>query len=250
MRPLIGCWRKCSPTWTRNWERSDRRNGWMASIVSLRIFVWPSMIISEITNTWRTLISSRSRASYNTNWPKVTSRVRKVTWDYVINVLVLTALLQKYVPPLQKKMVLKDQSQREQFAKRFVREADTLKNHMAKYPSYSNMASNKDSPFDVMPALSELITMKDVDSMLFLEVSGLIQKVSGYLRRSFGVTFEPPWGHGEDKCQESGHRNDARVGQFPKDTKEDHLLWHWQRSWRWLNPVPMIRSLSIYSRTE
>lgn len=27
-----------------------------------------------------------------------------------------------------------------------------------------------------MPALAELITMKDVDSMLFLEVSGLIQK--------------------------------------------------------------------------
>ena len=77
---------------------------------------------------------------------------------------------------LQKKMVLKDQSQREQFARRFVREADTLKNHMAKYPSYSTMSANKESPFDVAASLSEFLTMKDVDSMLFLEVSGLIQK--------------------------------------------------------------------------
>lgn len=77
---------------------------------------------------------------------------------------------------LQKKMVLKDQSQREQFARRFVREAETLKNHMAKYPSYSTMASSKESPFDVASSLSEFLTMKDVDSMLFLEVSGLIQK--------------------------------------------------------------------------
>ena len=76
---------------------------------------------------------------------------------------------------LQKKMVLKDQSQREQFAKRFVREADTLKNHMSKYPSkYGD--SSKESPFDVASSLSEFLTMKDVDSMLFLEVSGLIQK--------------------------------------------------------------------------
>lgn len=41
-----------------------------------------------------------------------------------------------------RKTVLKDQSQRESFAKRFVREAETLKNHMAKYPSYSHMALN------------------------------------------------------------------------------------------------------------
>ena len=76
---------------------------------------------------------------------------------------------------LQKKTILKDQSHRETFAKRFVREADILKHHMTKYPSLG-MSCPKDSPFDVVSALSEFLTMKDVDSMLFLEVSGLIQK--------------------------------------------------------------------------
>lgn len=43
---------------------------------------------------------------------------------------------------LIKKMSLKDQAQREQFARRFVREADILRNHLAKYPTYNLLSSN------------------------------------------------------------------------------------------------------------
>lgn len=86
-----------------------------------------------------------------------------------------TKLAKEYLTALlQKKTVLKDQSNREHFARRFVREAETLKSHLARYPSSSTMT--RESPFDVVHALSEFLTIKDVDSMLFLEVSGLIQK--------------------------------------------------------------------------
>ncbi|KAI1289385.1 Exocyst complex component 3 [Halotydeus destructor] len=76
---------------------------------------------------------------------------------------------------LQKKMVLKEQSQREQFAKRFVKEADILKSHLGKYVPQNPSATSKESPFDALSSLSEFIVMKDL-SMLFLEVSGLVKR--------------------------------------------------------------------------
>jgi exocyst complex component 3 len=71
---------------------------------------------------------------------------------------------------LLKKMTFKDYSQREQFARKFVREGEQLKAHMNKFPSYNTMASGKESPFDSLPLLAEFLKLKDM-SMLFLEVS-------------------------------------------------------------------------------
>lgn len=86
-----------------------------------------------------------------------------------------TKLAKEYLTALlQKKTVLKDQRNREDFARKFVKEADTLRTHLARYPSSS--LSSRESPFDVVSALSEFLVVKDVDSMLFLEVSGLIKK--------------------------------------------------------------------------
>ena len=100
--------------------------------------------------------------------------LKNINFDTMKNQLQLR-LAKGYISALlQKKTVLKDHHQREAFAKRFVREAEILKHHLAKYPSLS--MSTKENPFDVVSALSEFLTMKDVDSMLFLEVSGLIQK--------------------------------------------------------------------------
>ena len=100
--------------------------------------------------------------------------LKSINFDMMKNQLQLRLAKGYLSALLQKKMVLKDQNQRETFAKRFVKEAETLKHHMAKYPSLG--MGSKESPFDVVAALSEFLTMKDVDSMLFLEVSGLIQK--------------------------------------------------------------------------
>lgn len=90
--------------------------------------------------------------------------------------LLQTKLAKEYLTALlQKKMVLKDQSQREAFARKFVKEAETLKNHLAKCIKSHASPLPRDSPFDVVSALSEFLTIRDVDSMLFLEVSVRIE---------------------------------------------------------------------------
>ncbi|CAG2100053.1 unnamed protein product [Medioppia subpectinata] len=76
---------------------------------------------------------------------------------------------------LQKKMQLKNQSQREIFAKKFIREGEILKAAVAKMPTKSMANMTNESPFDCLPLLAELLKLKDL-SLLFLEVSGLVKK--------------------------------------------------------------------------
>jgi len=72
-------------------------------------------------------------------------------------------------------MQLKNLSNREQFAKKFVREGEILKNALAKLPTRSSANFSNDSPFDSLPLLAEFLKLKDL-SMLFLEVSGLVKR--------------------------------------------------------------------------
>ncbi|XP_054156663.1 exocyst complex component 3-like [Oppia nitens] len=76
---------------------------------------------------------------------------------------------------LLKKMQLRNQSQRELFAKKFIREAEILKAAIAKLPTKMSTNIVKNSPFDCLPLLAEFLKLKDL-SMLFLEVSGLVKK--------------------------------------------------------------------------
>lgn len=75
---------------------------------------------------------------------------------------------------LQKKITFKDAQQREKFAEKFENEIQSLKRSMAKLPNYSallNTAEPSQSPFDCFKHLTEFLKLKDITSMLFLEVS-------------------------------------------------------------------------------
>ena len=76
---------------------------------------------------------------------------------------------------LQKKITFKDVQQREQFAKKFEREIQLLKLSISKLPNYDAFMSNTNepvqSPFDCFPLLTECLKLKDINNMLYLEVS-------------------------------------------------------------------------------
>lgn len=91
-------------------------------------------------------------------------------------------------------MPLKDQSSRETFSKKFVREGEILKAALSKLVTYAPQAISsvtrnspflkilytlqfyfQDSPFDSLPLLAEFLKLKDL-SMLFLEVSVRVLK--------------------------------------------------------------------------
>ncbi|RWS07562.1 exocyst complex component 3-like protein, partial [Dinothrombium tinctorium] len=103
--------------------------------------------------------------------------LKERNFDYLKSCLE-TKLAKGYITALlQKKITFKDQSQREQFARKFVREGEILKAEMSKLPSFHSLgtSSTKESPFDSLPLLAEFLKLKDL-SMLFLEVSGLIKR--------------------------------------------------------------------------
>lgn len=70
------------------------------------------------------------------------AHLKERNFEFLKNAL-QNKLAKNYISALlQKKMVLKGQSEREQFARRFVRESDVLKNHLGKYPTYNTLASS------------------------------------------------------------------------------------------------------------
>ena len=75
---------------------------------------------------------------------------------------------------LHKKITFKDVQQREKFAEKFGSEIQSLKKSMAKLPTYSSLLSNPaeyQCPFDCFPLLTEFLKLKDINNMLYLEVS-------------------------------------------------------------------------------
>ena len=76
---------------------------------------------------------------------------------------------------LHKKITFKDVQQREKFARKFESEIAGLKNSMAKLPNFALFLNSptepSQSPFDCFPLLTEFLKLKDINNMLYLEVS-------------------------------------------------------------------------------
>ena len=92
----------------------------------------------------------------------------------VLEIKLATCYLQAL---LQKKVAFKDVQQREQFAKKFEREIQVLKTSISRLPNFSSFLNSNSStesnqsPFDCFPLLTEFLKLKDINNMLYLEVS-------------------------------------------------------------------------------